>query len=98
MDGAGSLYGTTWSGGNGDCNFQDDDGCGTAFELAHNGSHWTESILHVFSGGGDGGFPGGVILGSGENLFGTTEAGGAELSTGGIAFELSPPPAAPKSK
>jgi hypothetical protein len=93
MDGAGNLYGTTWSGGGGNCNFQQDVGCGTAFELVHNGSKWKESILHIFTANGDGGFPGGVILATDGDLFGTTEAGGASLSTGGIAFELSAPPA-----
>jgi uncharacterized repeat protein (TIGR03803 family) len=95
MDSSGNLYGTTWSGGGGDCDFAQDIGCGTAFELAHDGSHWKESLLHDFSGGGDGGFPGGLILGNDGDLFGTTESGGAELSTGGIAFELTAP-AAPR--
>jgi uncharacterized repeat protein (TIGR03803 family) len=97
MDSSGNLYGTTWSGGGGDCNFQQDIGCGTAFELARHGNNWKESLLHDFTAGGDGGFPGGLILGDGGNLFGTTEAGGAALSTGGIAFKLTSP-GAPQGK
>src|ERR1700722_3629990 len=51
FDSAGNLYGTTYYGGNEECDL----GCGTVFELspdAHGG--WTETVLYRFTGGADG--------------------------------------------
>jgi uncharacterized repeat protein (TIGR03803 family) len=91
MDAAGNLYGTTESGGPSACNLGSDVGCGTAFELSTiGGGKWKELVLHIFTGGGDGSFPRGVILGSGGNLFGVANNGGG-LSVLGVAYELSPP-------
>lgn len=54
----------------------------------------TETILHAFTGGADGGVPiGGPILDSAGNLYGTTIGGGSKglNCTGcGVAFELIP--------
>jgi hypothetical protein len=52
---AGSLYGTTWSGGTGGplCNFVPA-GCGVAYKLDWAGQ---ETELHSFTNGADGGFP-----------------------------------------
>jgi uncharacterized repeat protein (TIGR03803 family) len=66
MDDNGNLYGTTFDGG--------DFGAGTVFKLRPNG---TQSVLHSFTGGSDGGFPTGDLILSVDNaLIGTTEAGG----------------------
>jgi uncharacterized repeat protein (TIGR03803 family) len=84
MDGSGNLYGATELGGNMEgC---DGNGCGTVFEVAPDG---TETVLYVFSGGGDGGTPaGGVIADSAGNLYGTTFYGG--VSGAGTVFKLAP--------
>jgi len=69
MDKAGNLYGTTFEGGAAGCyeNF----GCGTVYELAAGG---TETVLHAFQGGSDGGNPrGGLIVDGKGNLYGTTD-------------------------
>lgn len=55
MDGAGNLYGTTEVGGSGGCSINDLPGCGTVFKIAPDG---TETVLHAFTGGRDGGEPG----------------------------------------
>jgi uncharacterized repeat protein (TIGR03803 family) len=73
---SGNLYGTTFTGGT--------SGAGTLFELAPSGS---ESILHDFTGGPDGGSPKAVVMDSSGNMFGTTGAGGASLH--GTVFEMS---------
>lgn len=75
-DAAGNLYGTTYSGGAG--------GAGTVFKLAPDG---TETVLHAFTGGNDGGNPvAGLIANKAGRLFGTTVYGGADGS--GTVFEL----------
>ena len=72
----GNLYGTTGYGGA--YNF------GTVFELA---PHGHETMLYVFTGGSDGGFPfGDVILDTAGNLYGTTVQGGN--ANFGTVFEL----------
>lgn len=88
IDAAGNLYGTTWSGGGGDCNVGSDAGCGTAFKLTHIGSKWSESVLHTFTGGGDGAFPEGVIFAPAGGLYGVAPSGGGLF--GGLVYELSP--------
>jgi len=85
MDTSGNLYGTT------------SDGTvtgvvGAAFELAPDG---TETVLHTFTGGSDGGAPlAGVILDSSGNLYGTTSLGGTtgcRKHTGcGTVFKVTP--------
>jgi uncharacterized repeat protein (TIGR03803 family) len=79
FDTAGNLYGTTFSGGAYDK--------GTVFELMPNNGHWTEKVLHSFSGGNDGGGPeAGLVIDANGNLYGTTFFGGAYH--GGMLFEL----------
>ena len=59
----GALYGTTYEGGlPGGCG--DDDGCGVVYRLTPPSSFcrsvqcfWTETVLHTFTGGADGGNP-----------------------------------------
>jgi uncharacterized repeat protein (TIGR03803 family) len=85
IDSAGNLYGTTNGGG---ANYQ-----GTVFKIAPDG---TETLLHSFTGGSDGGNPfGGLQLDSKGNLWGTTQYGGAkdcgQYVTGcGVVFKLAP--------
>jgi len=83
-DKAGNLYGTTESGGGGSrCGGY---GCGTAFELAADG---TETVLHAFSNGTRGREPTAALFRDGDgNLYGTTlfSYGGR----GGLVFKLAP--------
>jgi uncharacterized repeat protein (TIGR03803 family) len=85
QDGQGNLYGTTVSGGSHDgC-----EGCGVVFELGKTG---VETVLHTFCPGGgrctDGANPyAGLIRDAHGNLYGTTEAGGANGA--GAVFKLS---------
>jgi len=86
FDGAGSLYGTTISGGVG-C---DGASCGTVFKLTRASvGQWTESVLYNFSGGSDGQNPHGMLaFDAVGNLYGTTASGGS--GNWGTVFELSP--------
>ncbi len=90
FDEAGSLYGTTYFGGNlTPCS----DGCGVVFRLTpkENGT-WRESVLHTFcaiEGCSDGASPeAGLTIGAGGHLYGTTQAGGRAF--GGVAFRMTP--------
>ena len=63
-------------------------GCGSLFKLtpASNGG-WTYTVVHVFGHGADGYHPtGDLILDPTGNLYGTTQAGGAQGS--GMVFEI----------
>jgi uncharacterized repeat protein (TIGR03803 family) len=83
-DQAGNLYGTTVLGGDLSCG--SGSGCGVIFELDTTGK---ETVLHGFTGGTDGGyslFGGGLVFDYAENIYGTTEFGGA--SGGGTLFKL----------
>ena len=78
LDAQGNLYGTTFQGGQ--------FGGGIAFKLAPDG---TETILHNFGSGSDGGFPhGGLLIDSAGNLYGVAEDDGAH--NGGAVFEITP--------
>ena len=71
-DGAGNLYGTTYIGGNYNCN--PPLGCGVVFKIDPTGK---ETILHAFDGAPDGAQPQrGLLLDSQGNLYGTTFEGG----------------------
>ena len=75
---AGDLYGTTSSGGTANE--------GVVFKIDKSGS---ESVLHSFTGGADGGSPyTGVILGPEEQLYGATAFGGQ--ANVGVVFEIKP--------
>lgn len=66
-DGAGNLYGATYSGGA--------EESGIVFKLDPTGR---ETVLYSFSGGADGRLPyGGLVRDADGNLYGTTSAGGA---------------------
>ncbi len=82
FDKAGTLYGTTSLGGA--------YGYGTVFTLSSSGSNWTETILHDFQDGDDGGVPyAGLVADKAGNLFGAATEGGVG-NVGGTLFELSP--------
>lgn len=95
----GTLYGTTLSGGPGQCN-RFVPGCGVIFQLQPPATFcrsvscpWTVSALHQFLGEpSDGSSPNGgsLAMDSGGNLYGTTEGGG--LYNLGTVYELSPTP------
>lgn len=86
-----TLYGTTYYGGVATtglvCGNSANPGCGTVFELcapssvggcSSSASSWTETVLHVFTGGKDGAYPyAGVINDKANTLYGTTVYGGA---------------------
>jgi len=81
FDAAGNLYGTTRGAGR--------YGQGVVFKLKPNPEGcWTESVLHSFTGGADGGNPTvGLIFDKAGNLYGTTVYGGH-----GVVFKLTPNP------
>ena len=89
-DANGALYGTTASGGASGC----DTGCGVVYKLTPNGSQYTETVLHEFTGGSDGTDPyAGLVVDRHGNLFGVTVEGGGTGCAGngcGIAFEMTP--------
>lgn len=85
FDSEGDLYGTTENGGSTECGGT---GCGTVFELSHNGA---ETVLYAFcslSNCTDGEVPGTgpLVRDSTGNLFGTTFFGGT--SDDGVVFKL----------
>ncbi len=87
FDTAGSLYGTTFSGGQNLC---PKGGCGTIFKLAPGaGGQWTEAILYNFRDGASGNFPGaGVIVDKLGNLYGATTYGGSPQCDCGVVYKL----------
>ncbi len=83
FDTSGNLYGTTLSGGTGNCPT-----CGTVFELSPvAGGGWTENVIYNFHSLQGYGPNGSLILDASGNLYGLTFFGG--IGTGnGSAFEL----------
>jgi len=81
MDAAGNLYGTTYDGGIASH--------GTVFEVTPTLTPpWSETILHQFTAGNDGGYStAGLLLDAQGNLYGTTESDG--VNSGGVVFKLS---------
>ncbi len=107
MDRAGNLYGTAEYGGSqaNDCHIVG--GCGTVFEMVHQGAGFIFRPLYQFQGfpSGDGANPlSRVIVGPDGALYGTTAYGG-ENGAGcgdeepgcGTVFKLTPPPTFCKS-
>jgi uncharacterized repeat protein (TIGR03803 family) len=81
MDSAGNLYGTT--SGTGRYSF------GMTFELSPNGTGWTFTDLHDFTGTDDGESPQGIlVVDSSGNIYGVTAGGGAYGF--GVIWELTP--------
>jgi uncharacterized repeat protein (TIGR03803 family) len=81
FDKAGNLYGTTFAGGR---------GAGIVFELSPGSSGiWSETVLHRFKHGSDGGRPyAGLVMDQAGNFYGTAEAGGTQRK--GLVFALTP--------
>jgi uncharacterized repeat protein (TIGR03803 family) len=77
LDGKGNLYGTANFGGDLKCEslgygyFMP--GCGTIYKLDRRGKF---TVLHTFTGPGDGSFPLGLIIDSEGNLYGIAQNGG----------------------
>jgi len=98
VDAKGNLFGVTFDGGTGNCNFNIP-GCGVVFELSppRHGKTWTETILYDFQAPKDGTHPQSpLVFDAAGNLYGSTIYGGdmscaAENGVGcGVVFELSP--------
>jgi uncharacterized repeat protein (TIGR01451 family) len=91
IDAAGTLYGTTRSGGVGCDRYGDS--CGVVFKLDKSGRQTT---LHMFEDQRDGGYPvSGLTRDAAGNLYGTTTEGGlpsdATCGTGcGVIFKITP--------
>src|SRR6266480_619247 len=85
VDREGNLYGTAVTGGSGSC----EGGCGVAYKLTNSGGAWTQTVIHAFTGGADGGTgsAGRMILRHGH-LYGAATTGGTYGS--GVVFELTP--------
>ncbi len=82
FDKAGDLLGTTPDGGA----FS----AGAVYELSLNNGHWTEKVIHDFTGGNDGavGSLGRLLADAFGNFYGVTELGGAHSA--GTVFKLAP--------
>lgn len=81
MDAQGNLYGTTYYGGDAACG-----SCGVVFKVAPDG---TETVVHAFTGKGDGAnSTAGLVFDGAGNLYGTTTYGGKK--GWGMIFELAP--------
>jgi len=77
FDQAGNLYGTTYYAGANDL--------GTVYKLTRGNGVWTESVLHSFKGGPDGGNPiAGLVSDAFGNFYGTTSSDGASCGCGTI--------------
>lgn len=75
-DPSGNLYGTTNSGGPG-CPGNQENDCGTVFELKPGPNGWTKTVLYTFLDGTDGAnLWDGLIRDAEGNLYGTTQFGG----------------------
>jgi uncharacterized repeat protein (TIGR03803 family) len=80
-DRSGNFYGTTYTGGTA--------GFGTVYQLTCGGGGCTDTILHSFTNGADGGSPfAGLIFDASGNMYGVAGDGGT--GGDGTVFELSP--------
>jgi uncharacterized repeat protein (TIGR03803 family) len=84
LDKKGDIFGSTLGGGAPACG--GDEGCGTIFKLAPDG---TESVLYAFTGGNDGANPAAsLVVDSSGNFYGTAEKRGDRGN--GVVFKLTP--------
>ena len=85
FDRSGNIYGTTYAGG-----VQNGYGNGTVFKLTPGtGGHWTETVIARLPGGAGGSIvPGGVVMDSAGNIYGTAQNGGAYGY--GVVWEITP--------
>ena len=64
-------------------------GYGSVFKLTLSNGTWTQTVLHDFTGGGDGAHPWGTpVLDENGNLFGTAFLGGEYGK--GVIWEITP--------
>ncbi len=85
FDSLGNLYGMTPTGG--------EFGLGVIYQLSPDGKgEWTQTVLHAFTGGEDGGSgsAGRLLIDEGGNILGVATTGGAHKA--GTIFRLSPGP------
>jgi uncharacterized repeat protein (TIGR03803 family) len=80
FDNSGNIYGVTGYGGA--SHF------GTAWLLTPNGSTWSETLLHTFSGGSDGGYPGGTLVAGTNGVFYGTASYSGVANASGVVFQL----------
>ncbi len=76
----GSVYGTTFAGGDKDCQ------CGITFRLTRDGEGWTETVLHRFTWAAAHPNAGALVLDGAGDLYGATYYGG---QGGGVVYKLS---------
>ncbi len=80
FDAAGNLYGTRAT---------DQSALGEAFKMSLVDGSWTYTLLHSFSGQGEGATPyDGMVMDSNGNLWGTTSGGG--VHNYGLVYEITP--------
>jgi uncharacterized repeat protein (TIGR03803 family) len=90
FDTAGNLYGTTPDGGN--LHKCSGGGCGVVYQISPTrGGGWHETVLHTFTGGGDGavGSLGPLMIDKAGNIFGVAELGGDPSCQCGTVYRLS---------
>jgi hypothetical protein len=81
LDSFGDIYGVTTAGGNPGCPVSlYYRGCGTIFEVVPHGGGWKKHLLHVFTGGPDGGNPTASLILDKGTLYGTARCGGGGYS------------------
>jgi uncharacterized repeat protein (TIGR03803 family) len=79
LDSSGTIYGTNYRDGA--------DDYGSVFKVSQSGGTWKYKDLHDFTGGSDGGYPGGgVTIDAKGHLYGTTVLGGADNY--GVVWEI----------
>jgi len=79
----GTLYGTTYDGGDLSC--ASGFGCGTVFRVSTAGS---EQVIYAFKGGADAAGPVVALLNLNGTLYGTTQSGGSSVSAFGTVFSV----------
>jgi len=81
LDSSGDIYGVTTAGGNRGCPLSlYYRGCGTIFQLVPHRGRWEKHLLHVFTGGADGGNPTASLILDNGTLYGTARCGGGGYS------------------
>ena len=80
----GTLYGTTWIGGN---SANSSEGCGTVFKITTAGA---EKVVYSFKGELDGAAPEAGLINVGGTLYGTTNRGGGGTVGYGTVFAVKP--------
>lgn len=89
FDQQGNLYGTTQYGGSDTGTCRQNEGCGVVFELSPSPVGWSEKVLHAFTAGTDGAWPGaGVVFDKSGNLYGTTTWTGFQLTPDGSQWKF----------